>query len=258
MSTICELKKNILIPPTEAHSAILELSAGCSWAKCSFCPQSAGVPLQAATPQMLANRLLEMVMRDEQSRRIFLAGENALAFKTQHILDVLEMARSYLPDISSFSIYARAADVRGKSDEQLLTLKQAGLKTVYIGIESGNEQILLNCRKGETTQQMKEQLLRLNALDIDYGLSVILGLGGESHWRENALDTAAFLSSVSPISIRAMTLVLVKATDLVKELKAGRFVPASAQTILEEERLLVENLHCMHTLIIYIVIVTVK
>ena len=244
MSTICELKKNVLIPYAEQSSAMLELSAGCSWAKCSFCPQSAGVPLQAASPQMLANRLLEMVMRGEKCSNIFLAGENALAFKAQYLMDVLDMARSYLPDIEGFSIYGRAADVRGKSDEQLVSLKKAGLKTIYIGIESGNPQILLNCSKGESPEQMKEQLDRLDSLGIGYGLSIILGLGGKELRDQHIDDTAAFLSTVNPRSIQAMTLVLVKGTALEKDAREGRFVPASAVEILEEEYLLLEKLHC--------------
>lgn len=235
--------ETIYRPPTEARSLLLEVSAGCSYGKCTFCRLSDGsVPLQLASPQMLIDSLMELVAGGEGGERLYLTGENVLAFKTRYLLDLFALVRSYLPGIREFALYGRADDIAGKSDEQLSWLHEAGLDTVYVGVESGNPQVLLACNKGETPEEIVLQLHRLDAAGIRYGLSSILGLGGTALWREHARDTAALYRQVAPKSIRVMTLTPLPGTPLAADVAAGRFQIPSTRTILEEERLLLEGL----------------
>lgn len=240
METIYE---TIHRPPPEARSALLEVSVGCSYGKCTFCRLSNGeIPLQLVSPQVLVSNLAEMAEQGETAERMFLTGENVLAFKTQYLLDVFMMVKSYLPRIREFAMYARADDILRKTDEQLEKLRLAGLHTVYVGVESGNAQVLSMCHKGETPELIVEQLHRLDRLGIQYGLSSILGLGGKKLWQQHAKDTAALYNQVHPRSIRVMTLTPMEGTPLEKAVADGDFCLLSNEEILQEELLLLKSL----------------
>lgn len=240
MSTFYE---TVYRPPTEARSALVEISVGCSYGKCTFCRLSDGsIPLQLASPQTICDSLGELAEQGEWGDRLYLAGENVLAFQTRYLLDLFKLAKSYLPGIREFAMYGRAEDIAHKSGGQLSQLRLAGLDTVYVGVESGNAQVLRWCRKGETPEEIVSQLHRLDQAGIRYGLSSILGLGGIEGWREHALDTAALYRQVTPKSIRVMTLTPWPGTRLAEEIEAGRFKVPPSRIILEEERLLLESL----------------
>lgn len=240
MQTIYE---TIYRPPLEAASSLLELSAGCSWGKCSFCRLASGhVPLQLVSEETLRQNLLEKSLAGEMPERMFLTGENALSFRTDYLLHVFGLVRAYLPFVQEFAMFGRAADVLTKTDAQLIQLKDAGLKTVYVGLESGNAETLRLVCKGVTPEELRGQLRRLDHAGIGYGLSAIFGLGGKELSRQHAQDTASFINSVSPASVRFMTLTPMPETPLAKMVESGRFIPLSRSEALAEERLLITQL----------------
>ncbi len=238
------LYETINRPPPEHQSALLELSVGCSYGRCTFCQLSNGkTPLQLVPIQVLSENLMEMASQGESSTRMFMTGENVLAFKTRYLLDVFKYVRSYLPGIQEFAMYGRADDILHKTDEQLQALHSAGLNTIYVGVESGNRQVLKDCRKGEVPEEIVQQLHRLDNIGIQYGLSSILGLGGVKLWKQHALDTAELYNQVRPRSIRVMTLTPMEGTPLEDAVKKGLFHIPPPEIILQEELLLLETLN---------------
>lgn len=237
------LEETVFRPPLEAESALLEISLGCSYGKCTFCRYSDGrTPLQLVPPEMLCENLEELAVKGEKAKRMFLLGGNVLAFKSRYLVDIFQLARRYLPSVLHFSMYARADDVIEKTEDQLKELQREGLETLYIGVESGNTQILKNCQKGETPEEIIAALHKLDKIGIHYGLSSILGLGGRDLWRENAIDTAALYNRVRPVSIRVMTLTPMKGSILADKVASGSFFLSNRRQILEEERLLLETM----------------
>lgn len=237
------LEERVYRPPLEADSALLEVSLGCSYGKCTFCRYANGeTPLQLLPPEILGDNLAEMAEEGVGGNRMYLLGGNVLAFKAKYLIDVFQYVQRYLPQITQFSMYGRADDVLHKTDSQLKSLRQAGLHMVYIGVESGNREILKNTRKGETPEEIVRALHKLHEMQIHYGLSSILGLGGQEMWRRHALDTADLYNRVSPDSIRVMTLTAMPGTPLEQNVQNGRFKPALPHTILKEEALLLQNI----------------
>ena len=238
------IRDRIFRPPPESGSELLEIAVGCSYGACTFCQYSAGdIPLQVSPVDVICANLEELSRTGSGKRRMFLTGGNVFAFKTEYLLTLFDLIKTYLPQITQLAMYARADDVERKSDEQLTALREAGLHTLYVGIESGNEQVLRMCRKNETRQQMLQNLWRLDSFGIQYGLSSILGLGGRKLWQQHALDTASFYSAVTPASIRVMTLNPIAGTPLARDIAAGRFQMPEPEDILREELLLLENIH---------------
>jgi radical SAM superfamily enzyme YgiQ (UPF0313 family) len=238
------LEERVYRPPVEAASILLEVSLGCSYGKCTFCQYADGkTPLQLISPEILGDNLAEMAKDNVQGNRMYLLGGNVLAFKTRYLLDVFQYVQGYLPAIRQFAMYGRADDVLHKSDRQLTALKDAGLHTVYIGVESGKDTVLKNIRKGETRELILRALHKLDEIGIAYGLSSILGLGGPDLWKEHSLATASFYNQVRPASIRVMTLTVMAGTPLEKAVQEGSFRLMDPRDVLKEEILLLENIH---------------
>ena len=63
-------------------------------------------------------------------------------------------------------------------------------------------------------------------------------------WREHALNTAKVLNQINPDFIRVRTLTVKRGMPLFDEVQNGNFVRATDERIVEEERLLIENLTC--------------
>ena len=68
------------------------------------------------------------------------------------------------------------------------------------------------------------------------------GLGGKSMWREHAVETARVLNEINPDFIRVRTLKVLAMMPLHQKIESGDFVLLSDDEIVEEERLLIENL----------------
>lgn len=139
-------------------------------------------------------------------------------------------------------MYSRIDDISRKSEQELKRLSQEGVQALHIGVESGSDSILEARKKGITSAQTIEALLRLDRAGIDYYLTVIPGLGGRTFSRLHAIETARMLNQVHPRNIWCLKLKLWENTLLYKEAKAGTFEEMTPAEILRDERLLIENL----------------
>lgn len=230
----------ILRPPNEANSILIELATGCSYSRCTFCRENAR-PHYFVLPldDVLAKIKIHSQLPENQKRRtVFLLGENTLTLPFDYLQTVFAAIGEHLPHVRQINMYARAADVLNKSREELVRLKEMGLTDLYIGVESGSDQILKMCKKGTTTKLLLKCLYKLDDLGLTYSLSSIMGLGGQELSYENATMTAQFYNKVHPRSLRLMTLRPEKGSELYAEIEAGRFHPVSTDQAILEERLL--------------------
>ena len=142
-------------PPSEAFSLIIQATIGCSWNRCTFCgmykmKKFRGRELDEVKEDL---RMAEDVYGNV--RRLFLADGNALAADTDFLLEVAGFANS-LFDLERISCYATPQDLLEKSRSELKALRKAGIKLLYVGIESGDDIILENIRKGVTSEDIRD------------------------------------------------------------------------------------------------------
>ncbi|MGQ9720833.1 MAG: radical SAM protein [Candidatus Jordarchaeum sp.] len=230
-------------PPSEAKSLLLQASIGCSNNTCTFCGSNLvkkfGIrPLEEIREDILEARALY----GERVRRVFLLDSNALCMRTEDLLEILNLLYAVFPYLERIGVYACAADALEKSPEDLRKLFKAGLKIAYLGVESGDDVILKRVRKGISAEQTIEGCKRIMDSGITLSVTIILGLGGKERWRENAMETAKVINRINPPYVGALTLMVVPGTPLHKEVQEGRFQVLNPQEILQEMRLLVENL----------------
>lgn len=231
----------IYLPPHEQTTAALEVSLGCSWHKCTFC-DFAKDTFQIHSLERIEHDLKILSRLRPEDTRLFFLGENAFCMSAGQQLDIIDLTRRYMPKVREYAMYSRVDDILRKSEQELTELSKAGVQALHIGVESGSDSILEARNKGVTSSQIIQALKRLDAAGIDYYLTVIPGLGGQSFSRLHAIETARMLNQVRPRNIWCLKLKLWEDTPLYREAAAGTFDEMTPEEILKEERLLIENL----------------
>lgn len=177
------------------------------------------------------------------ARSVFIQDANSLVMPPRDFAFLLNYLREKFPSVRRITSYARAQTIAKRlSVEDLRLLRESGLNRIHIGLESGNEEILKFVKKGVTPSMHIEAGKKVKEAKIELSEYVILGLGGKTHYREHALDTAKVLNEIDPDFIRFRTLKLIKGMPLYDKVLEGKFLIPHEEEILVEERLLLENL----------------
>jgi radical SAM superfamily enzyme YgiQ (UPF0313 family) len=177
-----------------------------------------------------------------QPSRIFLADGDAFVLPTQQLVRILRLLHAEFPDVERVSIYASALNVKRKSDADLRAIREAGLELVYIGLESGDDEVLRLVNKGATNQDNIDACLRLKTSGFTVSPIIILGLGGTTQTAAHAKNTATTINAIDPPYLAALTLMLVPGTKLHAEAQRGAFHPLNPLETLQELRVLIDNL----------------
>ena len=188
-------------PPSEAESLILPVTDGCSWNQCTFCemytaPQK---KFRARSEAEVLDNIRALGARyGSQLRRIFLADGDALVLPTRRLLNILAAIREHLPAVRRVSSYCLARNLAKKSVSELQALAAAGLGLVYLGAESGDDEVLAAVNKGETYATTLDALEKLGAAGISRSVMILNGLGGQSLSRQHAENSARLINAAQP------------------------------------------------------------
>jgi radical SAM superfamily enzyme YgiQ (UPF0313 family) len=229
-------------PPCEAGSLIIQATIGCPHNQCTFCGMYK-MKKYRVRPLHEIREDLQMARRvwsDPYS--VFLADGNTIAMRTDDLVQVLDYVKEAFPNIQRISCYGGARFIRGRRVEDLTRLKEHGLQIVYMGLESGDDEILRRVRKGATSDDYVRAAQKMHQAGILLSAYVLAGLGGRERLREHALASAATLNRMQPDYIRIRTLAFLPGFPLYGQLQAGEFQECTGREIAEETRLLLENL----------------
>jgi len=175
-------------------------------------------------------------------KNVFLQDGDNLILKTDQMVEILEHLRKTFPSVERITTYARAKTISKKKVDELRELHRAGLSRIHIGLESGYDLLLQYVKKGVTASEHVDAGRKVKESGISLSEYVILGLGGKGMWREHALETAKVLNQINPDFIRVRTLKVLKTMILYRKIEQGEFIPLSDDEIVEEERLLIQQL----------------
>lgn len=231
----------IIRPPSEANSLLLPITIGCSHNKCTFC---------GTYPQGFKIRKLDDVKSHidqiaghygNRVRRVFLENGDALVCRQDMLIAVLHHLRSMFPSMERVGTYAGPGSLLNKSVDDLRQLKELGLQIVYLGVETGDEELLKSVNKGVTRSEMIEAGKRAKEAGIVLSVTVLLGLGGREGSRRHAQETAGILTEIDPEYCGALTLMLVPGSLLYRDWESGKFVQLTTFEYLEELRLIISE-----------------
>lgn len=224
----------VIRPPSEADSLILQYTIGCSHNQCIFCPAYKQKRFRVRSLVVMEQDVRSCLTDCADIRRIFLADGDALAVPFPDLLALFSLLRSSFPRLQRIGMYANAKNILGKSVEELRQLREAGLGILYLGIESGDDDLLVWMKKGVTAAEMAEAGRRVKFAGIKLSVTVLLGIGCVNRSAEHAQKTGKLLSAIDPDYVGALTTMVVKGTPLHDLQQQGKFRLPSAFAILAE------------------------
>lgn len=188
-------------PPSEAHSLILPVTDGCSWNQCTFCEMYKAP--QKRFRARSETEVLESIKRSadyygNRVQRVFLADGDALVLSTRRLLTILEAIRTHMPSVRRISSYCLASNLRRKTVEELTELREAGLQLVYLGAESGDDEVLQRVNKNETFESTRSALDKLGEAGISRSVMLLNGLGGVTLTAQHADNSARLINATQP------------------------------------------------------------
>jgi radical SAM superfamily enzyme YgiQ (UPF0313 family) len=271
-------------PPSEAYSLLIRTTINCPWNRCKFCHIYKGKKFQLRTvadikqdilaAKAIQDKIKEVAWKSGHPERVkeaatmvlnnppsqayfnvalwlyaggenaFLQDANSLIMRTHELAEVIRFLKQTLPSIKRITSYARSKTAAKKKLDELIELHKAGLSRLHIGLESGYDRLLQYMDKGVTAADHIKGGRNIVESGISLCEYVLLGLGGKQMWREHATETARVLSEINPDFIRVRTLTIKKGMPLYDEVENGNFIRATDEEIVEEEKLLIENLNC--------------
>jgi radical SAM superfamily enzyme YgiQ (UPF0313 family) len=230
----------IIRPPSEAYSLLLQVTVGCSHNKCTFCGTYRQKKFRIKSLEQIKKDLRE-AGNYENMEKVFLCDGDALIIPQPRLEEILELINVNLPNMERIGTYANAKSILRKSVDELKKLRELGLKIIYLGVETGNVELLQKIHKGATYEQMVEAAHRVKEAGIMLSVTVLLGLGGIEKSIEHAIDTAKILTDMDPDYVGALTLMLVPETELYEDYLAGRFVLPDKFGFIRELYLMIAN-----------------
>jgi len=243
MSTSMDYVGNIIRPPSEAESIILQVTVGCSYNKCTFCGAYKGT-LFTKKPVATVNADIAFAKKHcLRQKRVFLADGDVLILKQNHLVTLFNTIRKELPWVKRISLYGSGRAITLKTLDQLLELKALGLDRIYMGLESGCDDTLKKVKKGETAESMIVAGSKVKESGIFLSVTALLGLAGTKLSKQHAILTASALNRMNPNQIAVLTLMILDNTPLGEDERSGVFEMIGPGLILEELHTLVSHLN---------------
>jgi radical SAM superfamily enzyme YgiQ (UPF0313 family) len=242
-------KAPVFRPPSEAGSLLIQATEGCT-KRCTFCISNYGKkyfirPVEEIKLDLDAAREIH----GPRVERLFFLDGNAMSMPTSALAEITRYARKVFPRLERVGVYACGEDVLGKSDAELKELADAGLGIAYVGLESGDDEILKKIKKNITSDQIVQAARKLMKSGITFSGTIIAGITGkdERKSRDHAIASARMISRMVPDSkqtwyIGVLTLMIPPHTAVEKARAEGEFQPMDEIDIVKEVRLMIENI----------------
>lgn len=229
-------------PPSEAYSLLIQVSFGCSHNKCDFCNMFKEKQFKIRKVDQIIEDLERARHHYRTVKRVFLADGDALILKMQDLEKILLKTRELFPECERVAAYATVQDILRKSEGELRKLKDLGLSILYLGVESGSNEILKDVNKGSIVSDMVEAGKRAEKAGIKISATLIIGLGGKEKWEMNAIESAKVISEIDPEYLGLLTLTVDHGTEMYDKVHKGEITPLSPVEVMIEIRKFIENL----------------
>lgn len=234
---------NIFRPFSEANSYLLQCTVGCSHNQCTFCGMYKDKKYRERS---LAEIMEDIAMaRDHYGdlEKVFLCDGDAIALETDMLLTILKKLYATFPSLRHVGSYVGPQSTLSKTMEELKTLRAAGLTKAYIGVETGDDELLKKIKKGVGSEQMLQAGQNLVTAGINLSAMVLLGLAGKGvASRRHALATAKICNEMKPQYLAALTVTPVPGTVLYRQVQKGEFELLDPFETLEEMKWIFENI----------------
>lgn len=233
----------VIRPPSEADSIILQVTVGCSHNKCTFCGTYKNVRFRLKDDAIIEQDIHYAAKQFGFLRRVFLADGDVLILPQSKLVWLLTRIRQEMPWIQRVGVYGNAKSILRKTPEELERLRELGLGIVYLGLESGDAQVLQEICKGTTPERMVEAGRRVRAAGLKLSVTVLLGIAGPERSLAHARATGAVLSAMDPNYVGVLSLMLLPNTALWEKAQQGQFQELPQPQLMLELREMLQHTH---------------
>ena len=227
----------------ERSSFMLPVTVGCPYNQCKFCNLFRHLRYRELPAEKIEEELKRVKDIGGSPTKIFLGDGNAFGLKTERLFWILERIQSYFPDCRTINMDATVTSILQKSEQELKRLAEYGVRHLYLGIESGLEDVLTFMKKDHTVSEAYEAIERLQAAGLIYDAHIMTGVAGRGRGRENADALAQFLNQTHPAHVVNFSMFIHREVPLYREIENGNYVPADELESLREEKRLLEQLN---------------
>ena len=243
-----EYSEPLFRPPSEADSLILQITNGCTWNKCSFCEMYSTKKFSVKKEEDIFKEIEEVSELIPDIRKIFLADGNPMVLSTEKLKRILDKISKTFPKVRRVTTYALPRDIISKTPEELKLLQESGLKMIYVGIESGDDEVLKFINKGETYNSTVEGLLKAKEAGIKLSVIILEGVGGLKYSEQHAIKSAKILNAIQPEFASVLVLSFPYGIEHYKQKFLGNYIPMTISNLLKEMRIFVENIQLQNTI----------
>ncbi len=231
----------IIRPPSEASSILLQVTLGCSHNKCTFCGTFRGKRFNIKKDDVIFEDIEFAREYCKAQNRLFICDGDAMIIPQKRLVKILKQIKTRLPWVERVGLYANTKSIGMKSDMQLKELRELGVSLVYMGLESGDDKILKEIRKGADSSKMVKMGQRVKKAGMKLSVTVLVGLGERKRSKEHAIETGRILSAMDPDFVGALSLILVPGTELNTQFEKGEFELLTPEEMLEELGLMISS-----------------
>ncbi len=235
---------DIIRPPSEANSIIIQVTVGCSHNHCTFCGAYKDKEFRVRSDAEVSENIAFAAKHCRSQKRVFLADGDALILSQRRLIKLFTEIRQSLPQVNRIALYGNTKAIRAKSVSELKELRKLGLHRIYMGLESGDDSVLAQVKKGETAASMVHAANLVKDAGIFLSVTVLIGLAGIRKSLQHATQTGRVLSEMKPKQIAALCLMPLANTEIGTQLENGSFHLLNPDQMLLELQELIKNINC--------------
>ena len=236
-------------PPSESNSLIIQATLGCSHNKCSFCNMYKSKKFTIKSVKDIKNDMNYFRQRYESVEKIFLADGDALIIQAEELKEILTYIKKLFPECSRVTLYGSPKSILLKTPQELSDLKALGLSMIYMGVESGDDEVLNEINKGANSEEIIKAAKKVKDANILLSVTIIAGIGGKENSKSHAIRTGEIISSMAPDYLGVLTLMVEKETTLYNKILNKEFEILNDKEILNEIKLLIEHIHVKESVV---------
>lgn len=229
-------------PPSEAYSLIVQATLGCSHNKCTFCDMYKTKKFIIKPIEQIKKEIDYYRETVKTASRIFLADGDALIIGFEMLSEIIVYIKERFPECNRISMYGSPKSILLKSEKELKELKNLGVFLIYLGLESGDDEVLKSVNKGVVVKEIIDAGLKVKGAGIKLSITAIAGLGGKALSNNHAINTGRAVSVIQPEYFSILSLMYNKNTELYKNIENGSFVPLENFEILNEIKKIIQNI----------------
>lgn len=192
-----------ILPPDQYMSLVIQMTEGCNYNQCTFCNFYRDRPFKIKSTDDLELHLSKVKSFFGEGinlrKSIFLADANALAVPQKRLVSGLKLIHNKFLQFKNIYSFIDVFTGLKKSVNDFKQLNKLGIKRVYLGVESGNSDLMLFLNKRQLNKDIIELTHNLKKGNINVGIIFLIGAGGNKYSGKHLMDSIKLLEQL-PLS----------------------------------------------------------